>query len=328
MNMIRTDEILARARQVLEAEAASIRGLVSRLDERFPQAVARLLECRGRVVVTGVGKAGAIGRKLAATLASTGTPALFLHPAEGVHGDLGVVMAEDVVLALSYSGESDEVLRLLPSLKHLCATLIAMVGNEESPLARAADLVLNVSVEGEACPLGLAPTCSSAAMLAMGDALAIATMEARGFTREDFALYHPAGALGRRLTLRVADIMCRDDRLAVTSAETSLFDVLTAITKAQAGIACLVDAEGRLVGVLTDGDIRRAILTDRNALDHPAKTMMNRQPLVIVGNPLAAEALAQLEDSPRRPGDAPVVDSEGRPLGMITLKDLLRSGIV
>ncbi|MCC6731221.1 MAG: KpsF/GutQ family sugar-phosphate isomerase [Chthonomonadales bacterium] len=321
-------DILRRARLVLEAEAAAIRALAERLDQRFCQGVEMLLTCHGRIVTTGVGKAGAIARKSAATLASTGTPALFLHPAEAVHGDLGVVTPDDVVIAYSYSGESDEVVRLLPTLRRIGAPLIAACGVPSSTLAMAADVVLDVGVEGEACPLGLAPTTSAAAMLAMGDALALAAMEARGFTRERFALYHPAGALGRRLTLRVSDVMRVGDQLAIVDGGASVRDTLFAITRARAGAAFIVDEHGTLAGILTDGDLRRALLRDVGSLDRPASEVMNREPLVVAGDPLAVEALTILEESPRRPGEAPVVDSDGRPVGMIMLKDLLRSGIV
>lgn len=322
------DRILERARRVLRIEADAVRALTERLDGRFVEAVELLLNCPGRVITTGVGKAGAIARKLAATLSSTGTPAHYLHPAEGVHGDLGVVTRDDVVLALSYSGESDEVVRLLPTLNRIGACLVAMVGNPDSSLAKAASIVLDAAVAEEACPLSLAPTASAVAMLALGDALAMCTMEARGFTKEKFALYHPAGSLGRRLTLRVSDIMRTREQMAVVPAETPVFDAMFAITKAGAGVAFLVDEEGRLVGLLTDGDIRRAILNDRNALEKQAASIMVRNPLVIEGDPLAVEALTLLEESPRRPGDAPVVDEEARPVGLVTLKDLLRSGIV
>jgi arabinose-5-phosphate isomerase len=320
--------VLDRARAVLEQEAKAIRALSDRLDNRFLQAVDRLLHCKGRVITTGVGKAGAIARKAAATLASTGTPALYLHPAEGVHGDLGVVTADDVVLALSYSGESDEVVRLLPTIRRIGACVVAMVGNASSTLANGAQVVLEVPVEGEACPLGLAPTTSVIAMLALCDALAICVMEARGFTKEEFALYHPAGALGRRLTLRVADVMRTGDRMVVITGDTPLHDTLFSISKARAGCAFVVDAEGKLVGIVTDGDIRRALLRDEYALRHATRDAMTPDPLAIVGNPLAVEALAILEDSPRQPGEAPVVDAEGRPIGLIMLKDLLRAGIV
>jgi len=320
--------VLERARIVLEAEAEAIRALAERLDARVVRAVDLLLGCRGRVVTTGVGKAGIIAHKMAATLASTGTPALFLHPAEGVHGDLGVVMPDDVVVAFSNSGESDEIVRLLPSLRRIGPPLLALVGNLNSTLAAAATVALDVSVRAEACPLGLAPTTSAAAMLALGDALALAVMEARGFTKEDFALYHPAGALGRRLTLRVADVMRTGEQMAVVPATTSLLDVMSAISKAGAGAAFLVDSDGRLAGLITDGDVRRAIQRDRDSLDRPVEPVMNRNPLVIVGNPLAVEALTIFEEYPVRIGEAPVVDSDGRPVGLIMLKDLLRAGIV
>ena len=322
------EQVLARARAVLETESRAIERLSERLDGRFVQAVDYLLQCRGRVVTTGVGKAGAIARKIAATLASTGTPAHFLHPAEGVHGDLGVITSSDVVIAFSYSGESDEVLRLLPSISQIGARLIAVAGNAQSSLARSAHLVLEVTVESEACPLGLAPTTSVAAMLALGDALAIAVMEARGFTRENFALYHPAGALGRRLTLRVSHVMRTGDQVALVKEQTSLEEALFTITKARAGAAMVVDAEGRLVGIVTDGDARRAILKDRGNLDRPVCELMVRDPVAIVGDPLAVEALHALEESPRRPGEAPILDAEGHPVGVIMLKDLLRSGVV
>lgn len=323
-----TSQILLRGKQVLRAEASAVEDLIGRLDDSFVMAAQYVLACRGRVVTTGVGKAGAIARKVAATLSSTGSPALFLHPAEGVHGDLGAVTDVDVVLAFSYSGESDEVSRILPTLRRIGATLIAVTAHRNSTLGRAAQVILDVTVRAEACPLGLAPTASTTAMLAIGDALAIAVMEARGFTRDDFAMYHPAGALGRRLTLRVSDVMRTGAQMALVTEDTTLRDTLFAITKAGAGAAFIVDADGRLAGILTDGDVRRALLKDPNALGREAGQLMNRQPLVIQGDPLAAEALTILEESERRPGEAPVLDADGRPVGCIMLKDLLRCGIV
>lgn len=320
--------ILERARRVLEIEADAVHALIDRLGPEFTRAVSMLVGCEGRVVTTGVGKAGAIARKLAATLASTGTPALYLHPAEGVHGDLGVVTGQDIVLALSYSGESDEVVRLLPALSQIGACILALVGSPDSSLARAAAVVLDVSVAEEACPLSLAPTASAIAMLALGDALAMAAMEERGFTREDFARYHPAGALGRRLTLRVSNVMRTGEQMAVVPRSARLVDAMFAITKAGAGVAFVTDSDGTLAGLITDGDIRRAITTDRESLDRPCEDVMVRNPLVIEGDILAAEALQILEESPRRPGDAPVVDAERKPIGLLMLKDLLRAGIV
>lgn len=325
----KTDErILDRARTVLQIEADAVRALLGRLGPEFTRAVGMLLGCDGRVVTTGVGKAGAIARKLAATLASTGTPALFLHPAEGVHGDLGVVTGEDVVVALSYSGESDEVVRLLPPLAQIGACIIALVGNPQSTLGRSAAVVLDVSVAEEACPLSLAPTASAIAMLALGDALAMSVMDVRGFTREDFARCHPAGALGRRLTLRVSNVMRTGDQMAVVPRSARLLDAMFAITKAGAGVAFVVDDAGKLSGLITDGDIRRAITADRESLDRACEDVMVRNPLVIEGDILAAEALEILQESPRRPGDAPVVDADRRPIGLLMLKDLLRAGMM
>ncbi len=321
-------DYVAAGRRVMLQEAAAITNMAEALGPSFVRAADLLLACKGRAVTTGIGKAGAVARKAAATLASTGTPALYLHPAEGVHGDLGAVTPDDVVLALSYSGESDEVSRILPTLRRIGAPIIAVTGSNASTLGAAAFLVLDVSVEREACPLGLAPTTSAVAMLSMCDALAMAVMEARGFTREDFALYHPAGALGRRLTLRVADVMRSGEQMAVTSQNVLLRDALFAITRAHAGAAFLTDEAGKLTGLLTDGDVRRVILADRDALDLPAYTVMNRSPLTIAGNILAADALSILQESPKRPGEAPVIDAEGRPVGLLMIKDLLRSGIV
>ena len=327
-NSIMKSLILERARRVIEAEADAVRALTTRLNSDFEDMVKILLDCRGRVVTTGVGKAGAIARKITATLSSTGTPSLYLHPAEGVHGDLGVVSPDDVVIAFSYSGESDEISRLLPTLNRIGCTLFALTGNLTSTLAKAASMSLDCSVEEEACPLGLAPTTSAIAMLSMGDALAIATMEARGFTREDFALYHPAGALGKRLIMRVSDVMRSGEQMAILQDNALIRDVLFAITEAGAGAAFLVDKAGVLQGIITDGDVRRSLLNDSNLLDKTADCIMGRNPLVIEGNPLAVEALLILEESPRRPGEAPVVDVVGKPVGLIMLKDLLRIGIV
>ncbi len=320
--------MLEVAREVLHIEAQSILRLVDRLDERFEQAVQIILSCKGRVVTTGMGKSGAIARKVSATFASTGTPAFFLHPAEGVHGDLGMVTADDVVLALSTSGETDELLAILPALKRIGVRLIAMVGRGESTLAQAADVVLDVSVEREACPYNLAPTASTTAMLAMGDALAITVMQERRFTPEDFAVFHPAGTLGRRLLLRVHDVMRTGDSVAIVHQGQPLRDVLFAITRANAGAACIVDDRGVLVGIITDGDIRRHLLRDVANLDRPAEALMTRTPHVVRGNPLAVEALHLFESLPQKIGEMPVLDEEGKPVGMLMLKDLLRTGIV
>lgn len=322
------DTLLETAREVLYIEAQSILRLQERLDERFVRAVQMILSCKGRVVTTGMGKSGAIARKLAATFASTGTPSFFLHPAEGVHGDLGMVTAGDVVLALSTSGETDELLAILPALKRIGVQLIAMVGRVDSTLAQAAEVVLDVSVEREACPYNLAPTASAAAMLAMGDALAMTVMQERRFTPEDFAVFHPAGTLGRRLLLRVHDVMRTGDNVAVVPKDHPLRDVLFAITRANAGAACIVNEDGTLAGIITDGDIRRHLLQDVTNLDRPAEQLMTRTPYVIEGNPLAVEALHLFESLPVKIGEMPVLDAQRRPIGMLMLKDLLRTGIV
>lgn len=316
------------AREVLHVEAQGILRLIDRLDERFEQAVRMILSCMGRVITTGMGKSGAIARKVAATFASTGTPAFFLHPAEGVHGDLGMVTGEDVVLALSTSGETEELLAILPALKRIGVRMIGMVGRTESTLAQAADVVLDVSVEREACPYNLAPTASTTAMLAMGDALAITVMQERRFTPEDFAVFHPAGTLGRRLLLRVHDVMRTGDSVAVVHQRHPLRDVLFAITRANAGAACIVNDEGVLVGIVTDGDIRRHLLRDVANLDRPAEGLMTHTPYVVRGNPLAIESLHLFESLPVKIGEMPVLDDDGKPVGMLMLKDLLRTGIV
>ena len=255
------ENALASGRRTLTEAADALRRLADRLHEPFAVAVQTLLECEGRVVVCGMGKSGLIGRKIASTLASTGTPAFFLHPAEALHGDLGMIAAgQDVVLALSYSGETDELRAILPAVKRRARAIVAVTGNRESSLARAADMCVDASVPKEACPHNLAPTTSTTAMLALGDALALAVMEARNFSRADYALLHPAGSLGRRLLLTVGDVMRTADALAIVGETATLADALFAITKAGAGAACVTGADGTLSGILTDGDIRRFLL--------------------------------------------------------------------
>lgn len=320
------DGLCELAREVLRIEAEAIQQLTERVGSEFERAVRLLLDCKGHVVVTGMGKSGAIGRKIAATLSSTGTPALFLHPAEGVHGDLGAITSRDLVLALSYSGETEELLSILPAIKRLGVPLIVMTGNPKSTLARAADVVLDVSVEREACPLNLAPTASAAAMLAMGDALALAAMKARRFTPEDFARLHPAGTLGRRLLLRVRDLMRTGERLAVVHHREPTKAAFAAITKARAGACAVVDDDGKLCGIITDGDLRRALLRDVNLFNAPVTEVMNRSPKVIQPDALATEALHLMQT--HQIDDLPVVDETGRPLGMLDVQDLLKAGIV
>jgi len=318
--------MLERAREVLEIEAAGILSLRERLDDSFVSAVKLIVGCKGRVVVTGMGKSGDIAKKIAGTLASTGSPALFLHPAEGVHGDLGMVTSQDIVIALSNSGETDELVVILPVLKRIGAKMIAMVGRRDSTLADAGDIVLDVSVEKEACPLGLAPTASTTAMLALGDALALAAMEARRFTEEDYAVFHPGGTLGRRLTLSVRDVMRTGDRMAVVPEGELVRDVLFAITQAGAGAAIVADSDGRLIGIITDGDLRRHMLADERCLHRLASEVMTPNPRVILPDQLAAEGMRILEMF--KIGELPVIDEEKRPVGVLMMKDLFRAGVV
>ncbi|MBM3115976.1 KpsF/GutQ family sugar-phosphate isomerase [Jeongeupia naejangsanensis] len=316
---------LAQARQVLAIEADAITAMAARLDHRFDAACALLLGCSGRVVVTGMGKSGHIARKIAATLASTGTTAMFVHPAEAVHGDLGMIRAEDVVLALSYSGESDEVLAILPSLKRLGVKVVALAGRADSTLVRAADVWLDAGVAQEACPLNLAPTASTTAALALGDALAVALLDARGFKAEDFALSHPGGSLGRRLLVHVRDVMHAGDALPVVRDDVLLRDALLEISRKGMGMTAVVDATGVLVGVFTDGDLRRALDDGRDVLATPVAQVMTHAPLTIDADHLAAEAVQVMEQ--RRINGLLVLDA-GRLVGALNMHDLLRARVV
>ena len=284
------------AREVLETEALAIRGLLPQLDERFDRAVALLQACTGRVVCTGMGKSGLILKKIAATLASTGTPAFFLHPAEAVHGDLGMIVAGDVVLAASYSGTTEELLRLVETLKCLGIPLVVMTASSSSPLARHADIHLPVAIDREACPLNLAPTASTTATLALGDALAMALLEARGFTREDFALLHPAGQLGKRL-LKVEQLMHAGDALPKVTTATPMREAIYEMSKKGLGITAVVEGDDRLVGCISDGDLRRLLQEDDGTiLGHTAGERMTRHPRTIASGELAAAALKIMED--------------------------------
>lgn len=318
-------EALARAREAIAIEAAAVQALADRIGEDFARAVRLVLECDGRVVVTGMGKSGAVGRKLAATLASTGTPALFLHPAEGVHGDLGMVTTGDLLMVLSQSGWTDEVAAILPAMKRIGVPIIAFTGRLHSPLADQAEVVLNVTVEREACPLGLAPTTSTTAQMAMGDALAVAVMTAREFTREDYAALHPAGQLGLKAGRLVADLMRTGEALAIVTTDATLREALFAITHARAGAANVCDASGRLLGIIADGDIRRALLSDEAALSQRVTAVMTREPKIARPEEHAMEALRLMKEY--KIGDMPVVDKERRLQGMLALKDMLDLGM-
>ncbi len=324
---------LEYARQVFVHEGEVICGLAEKIGEDFVAAAEAVLECtrkdkerRGRVVVTGMGKAGIIGQKIAATFSSTGTPALYLHPAEAVHGDLGAVQAEDLVLALSNSGETEEVQRLLEAVTKIGARIVTITASRESALGRHSAIVLELGKIEEACPLGLAPSASTAAMLAMGDALALTTLKARGFTREEYALYHPAGDLGRKL-LTVRELMRTGEKCPAVAPETPVLEVLTAMTKPRAGAACVVDGAGKLLGFFTDGDFRRHYSREKmDASTAPVGKYMTQSPRTIGPERLATEALALMRE--KQFDELPVVEGDGRLVGMLDVQDLLAAGLV
>ena len=316
--------LIESGRQVIQIEAAAVSALEPRLKETFAAACGLLLACRGRVVVTGMGKSGHIGRKLAATMASTGTPAFYVHPAEASHGDLGMITQEDVVIALSNSGQTPEVVTIVPLIKRLGVPLIALTGEPDSMLARAADCHLDISVSREACPLNLAPTASTSATLAMGDALALAVSTARGFTTEDFARSHPGGRLGRRLLVRVSDIMHTGDDMPVVNENARLSEALVMMSAKGLGMTLVTDAEGQLAGIFTDGDLRRHL--DQGAdLSTPMQHLMTRDCTVADPEMLAAEALRLMDT--RNINGLPVVENGG-PIGAFNMHDLLRAGVV
>jgi arabinose-5-phosphate isomerase len=314
------------ARQVLALEAEAIRSVGDRVGPSFVQAAAAILDCRGRTVVTGMGKAGIIAQKIAATFSSTGTPALFLHPAEAVHGDLGAVQPEDLVLALSNSGETEEVLRLLPAVRRIGARVISITASAGSSLGKHSDVVVELGEVREACPLGLAPSASTAAMLAVGDALALSVQKARGFTAEQYALYHPGGELGRRL-LKVEELMRSGDRICTVAPSAPIIEVLGAISAAKTGAASVVGPDGRLLGFFTDGDFRRHY--SRDGLDPRTAQVgehMTKNPCSIGPDKLATEALALMRA--KKIDELPVVDAAGKLVGMLDVQDLLGAGLV
>ena len=320
------DPLAALGRAVIDTEATALAALRERIDERFVRACRFMLGCEGRIVILGMGKSGHIGSKIAATLASTGSPAFFVHPGEASHGDLGMITAKDVVLALSNSGETDEMLTILPLIKRLGIPLIALTGNPASTLACAADVNLDVSVAKEACPLGLAPTASTTAALAMGDALAVALLQARGFTAEDFARSHPGGTLGRRLLLHVSDIMHRGEAIPRVSEHALLKDTLVEMTKKGLGMSAIVDAEDRVCGVFTDGDLRRTLDRNLDFRTTPVDQVMTRNCVTVRSDILAAEAL-QLMDKLKINGLL-VVDPDRHLIGALNMHDLLRARVV
>ncbi|OEZ02140.1 MULTISPECIES: KpsF/GutQ family sugar-phosphate isomerase [Stenotrophomonas] len=318
--------LVASGRRVFEIERDALAAVAERLGDGFSRACQLVLESRGRVVATGMGKSGHVARKIAATLASTGTPAFYVHPGEAGHGDLGMITEADVVLALSYSGESDEVLMLLPVLKRQGNRLIAMTGRPGSSLALAADVHLDVSVPAEACPLALAPTSSTTASLAMGDALAVALLDARGFTADDFARSHPAGSLGRRLLLHITDVMHSGDELPKVGETASLSEALVEMSRKRLGMTAVVDADQRLVGLFTDGDLRRALDSDLDVRSARIVDVMTRTPRTIGADQLAVEAARVMET--QQINGLIVVDGDGRAVGALNIHDLLRARVV
>jgi arabinose-5-phosphate isomerase len=319
------DDPVAYGRQVLESEARAVLGLAPLLGDPFRRAVEAVLACRGRVVVTGMGKAGLVGQKISATLASTGTPSLSLHPAEALHGDLGRVTPDDLVVALSNSGETEEILKLIPAVKRIGAKVLALTGKPDSPLARHADLVMCIGEVLEACPIGLAPTTSTTCFLALGDALAMTVSGRRKFTREEFALYHPSGDLGRRL-MKTREIMRTGDAHAVVQETMTCLDVLLRInkTRGRPGAACVVDGRGVLVGVVTDGDLVRNLGQSTEFLHHPVSGIMSRDPKVVAADALVSEAAHLLQQ--HHIDQVPVVDGDRRPVGLLDIQDVLAVG--
>jgi len=316
---------LSLARKVLQTEAAAVLALVDRIDDKFARAVELVRHCKGRVIVTGMGKSGIVCRKIAATLASTGTPAFFLHPAEAVHGDLGVIQSDDVVIAMSYSGETEELTRVLETVKRIGSPLIALTGDPRSTLGHAADVALDCSVSEEACPMNLVPTASTTAALAMGDALAMTVLQEKGFKPEDFANLHPGGKLGKRLK-RVDQLMAAGDELPVVQLHTAMKDVIYEMSRKKLGMTSVVEKDGRLAGIITDGDLRRKMGGNSNILDLTAKDVMTLNPVAILHNTMAAEALAMMEQ--RKITSIVVIDADRRVAGVVHLHDLWRTGLV
>jgi len=321
-----TGSALELARRVLAIEADAVRALITRLDERFLAAVTLILACKGRVIVSGIGKSGHIARKIASTLSSTGTPAYFVHPAEASHGDLGMIQRDDVFIGISYSGESEELLQIVPLVKRRGAKLIVIAGSATSFLAREANVFLDAAVDQEACPLNLAPTASTTAALALGDALAVALLDARGFSADDFARSHPGGSLGRKLLTHVSDVMRTGDAVPSVPVEATLADAIIEISRKGMGMTAIVDADRRLVGLFTDGDLRRTMERNADPRGTRVETVMTRDPRAILPEALAVEAVEIMER--RKSTQLPVVDAAGRLVGALNIHDLFRAKIL
>ncbi len=318
-------DITETGKTILEQEAQAIFMIAERLDSNFSNAVNLLASCQGKIIISGMGKSGIIGQKIAATMASTGSTALFLHPADAAHGDLGIVSHNDVVVCLSKSGTTEEMNFIIPALRQIGAKIIAMTGNQRSFLAQNADIMLDTGVVKEACPYDLAPTTSTTAMLAMGDALAICLMQQKNFTQRDFALTHPKGSLGRRLTVRVTDIMAKDDALPLVTESASVTDLILEMTSKRYGVSAVVNSEGGLCGIFTDGDLRRLVQSGREFLGLSAKSVMTAHPKTVTTSAMAKECLDLLETY--RITQLLVCDDEQRPVGMVHIHDLITLGL-
>jgi arabinose-5-phosphate isomerase len=323
---VKNIDIIKRAKQVLEIEAEAIKSLIDRIDINFEKAVKMILANKGRVIVTGMGKPGLIGRKISATFASTGTPSMFLHPAEAIHGDLGMIVKQDIIIAISNSGETEEIVRLIPLIKRIGCKLIGMTGNIVSVLAQNSDIVLDTKVEKEACPLGLAPTASSTAELAMGDALAVALLESRDFKATDYALLHPGGDLGRRLMLTVKEVMRKGAKNPIIEESETVKHAIDVITKAGAGAVTIVNKDKKLTGIFTDGDLRRQYLGNKNIGSVKLEKVMTHKPVCINKNKLAVEALRIMQD--KKIDELPVVDENNIIVGMLDVQDLIKMGLI
>ncbi len=320
-------KILDIAKKVLEKEAEAVAGLIEKLDSNFEKAVEIIYESKGRVVVTGMGKSGLVGKKIAATLASTGTPAFFLHPAEAIHGDLGMVTSDDVIIAISNSGETDELIGLVPFLKRFNVNLISMTGNHDSTLSKASDVDLDISVKEEACPFGVVPTASTTATMAMGDAIAIALLTKRGYKEEDFAFFHPGGSLGKKLFIKVKDLMHEGEALPAVPPDISVIKAVMEISSKRLGVTIVVAEDEKILGIITDGDVRRGIEKwDKAFFDMKAGEVMTKNPMTISEDDLAAKALSIMEE--KSITSLVVPDGEGRAKGIIHLHDILKQGIV
>ena len=318
--------IRKKAKEVIRKEAKAVLDLEKKIDEEFVKAVELILKCKGRVIVTGMGKSGIIGKKIAATLTSTGTASFFLHPAEAIHGDLGMVRKNDVVIAITKSGDTDELYQLIPIFKRLAVPIITLTGNPNSPVAEKSDVVIDVSVGEEACPHNLIPTSSTTATLVMGDALAIALLDERHFSSEDFALLHPGGQLGRKLILKVADIMHTGDQIPMVSEETNMKDVILEMTSKRLGTTTVVNGKGELVGIFTDGDLRRLVERTDEIFTLKAKQAMTKNPKTIDGNELAAKALNMMESYSIT--SLIITNGKKEPVGIVHLHDILKAGVV